>query len=65
MGWAAPTLRLDARIPLRGSLALVASVDGFAPVVRPTRPTDAYPGLTLPPVPAYGVGIGGGLAFDL
>jgi hypothetical protein len=59
-------LRVDARFPLRGSLALAASVDGFVPVVRPTRPTDdGYASLTLPPVPAYGVGIGGGLAFDL
>jgi hypothetical protein len=65
VGWAAPTLGADARLPLGRSLALVASVDGFAPVVRPTRPIDTYVGLTLPPVPAYGVGIGGGLAFDL
>ena len=36
-----------------------------APVVRPTRPIDGWLDLTLPPGPAYGVGIGGGLAFDL
>ena len=65
VGWAAPTLGADARLPLGRSLALVASVDGFAPVVRPTRPIDGWGALTLPPVPAYGVGIGGGLAFDL
>jgi hypothetical protein len=67
-GWVAPTLRLDARVPLSRSLVFVASVDGFASLFRPFR--EAFTGggeliLNIPPLPEYGLGAGGGLAFDL
>jgi hypothetical protein len=66
VGWGGATARLDARFPLTPFLAVLVSVDGFAPWIRP-HPQVVAVGLpeALDPAPAFGLGAGSGLAFDL
>ena len=66
VGWGGPTARLDARFALTPYLAVLVSVDGFAPWIRPHPQVVAagFPA-ALDPAPAFGLGASSGLAFDL